>query len=674
MGRLPRPTDFFNQSVKAKRLRRERWRLKEIVKLSRLTEAELTAYFALQAPPHFVGDDASLHPSFFPILGRGSKFVPVPKPASNTALLKLFDDTARRLHVKNYFAQQPEEPPEVNELPLPHWASLPRRPNWDPRTDSKTAPDYNASPEAIALESVIDKAKTLFKRQLDVASATLARAKPVHNTPYDFYKKTKTIKHHSQLIIRPADKNLGLCVSTRTFYKKHVLIHLADTTTYQPDHRSPKDFKKFVKDRYACFLQQLRSRQRFAGLFTQGTTRFLAAAISGRQATQVPAFYLLWKIHKPKLQSRPLAAAHSWITTNLSRLVGFYLLILQREIPEILLNSAQLVKRWDGKKIPESCWLMTLDVKALYPNIPHNLGIEAVKHFMQKTTWSSKLQQFIARALEFILKYSAVQFEDTVYRQVEGTAMGTNMAVPYANLFLAYLWRNTWGGRSVWETKWDRHNNILSEAYPVYYRCRFVDDIFLIASKGFGNYIASQLNRTLDSIKVTATEGYSLPYLDVLISITSDSTVQFQPYAKPFNNHLYLWFNTYHRRTTLLAWLRAEVLRRLTISSTPGLFYNSIIEFFAHCRARGYPRAVLRRTIGNIRYEDRSAVLDKQRINTEVLASKIPFDPLTSKVSISACVRHFQNQLPETLQATRLVDAFVPGANLASKIMRLRDA
>lgn len=654
--------------------RQRNWWRRDLQRLKLLTKKALRAHLSFQKPPHVVGKDVILHPKFYPVLSRGVRFVPVPRTKTPSSILQSFNSTIRNLHVKNFFAGYDQDAfHDAAPFPTPPtWARSPRRPGWDPRRDSKVAPDYCATDDYAALQQFEEQARLHLKQQLASADTTLRLHRP-RNVPPGFLKLATELKRHPTIIVRPADKNLGLCVSSREFYRRHVLLHLHDVETYTPEPLNASAFRKFVLARYSSLLQRFRRRQPWHGLFPDATQRFLAAPVSGQMRTHVPHFYVLWKIHKPTLSTRPLAAAYAWVTTNLSRLVGWYLLQMQRTIPQILDDSRQLVKRLDNLLLPPNLTFFTFDVKSLYPNIPHNLGLQAVEFMMETyTQWPTTLRDFILRSLRFILNHSAVQFDGSVYRQTRGTAMGTNMAVSYANLFLAWLWKDTWG-RTIVETEWNGDGTILRQGFPVYFRTRFVDDIFTIATRGFGRYIAGQLNRVHRSIQVTFQEGDKLPFLDLMI-MKVNNRVRFAPYSKPFNQHLYLHYSSYHRKAQLLAWLKAELLRRLVASSTKSTFYTSVMEFFSHCQARGYPTRVLHRALAGITFNRRTAVLhNTNNPNNPTIASKLLLEPRSALVSVSKSLTTFQHTLPNHLRNIRFVDAFIPGRSLHSFVMSFKE-
>ena len=82
-----------------------------------------------------------------------------------------------------------------------------------------------------------------------------------------------------------------------------------------------------------------------------------------------------------------------------------------------------------------------MDVTSLYTNIPQEEGItivcNAYENFhAQKPPIATK---FLREMLSLILKENSFQFNGKNYLQTHGTAMGTKMAVAFANIFMASI-------------------------------------------------------------------------------------------------------------------------------------------------------------------------------------------------------------------------------------------
>ena len=87
--------------------------------------------------------------------------------------------------------------------------------------------------------------------------------------------------------------------------------------------------------------------------------------------------------------------------------------------------------------------MLTLDITSLYTNIPHEGGLEALRHYLQQySSSSSPPDQLILDLTEFIMKNNYFSFENDYYLQMSGTSMGTICALNYANLFVGFFETN----------------------------------------------------------------------------------------------------------------------------------------------------------------------------------------------------------------------------------------
>ena len=80
-----------------------------------------------------------------------------------------------------------------------------------------------------------------------------------------------------------------------------------------------------------------------------------------------------------------------------------------------------------------------MDVTSLYTNIPQEEGITIICKAYE-TFYQNKPpipSQYLADMLRLILRENFFQFVGKNYLQVQGTAMGTKMAVAFANIFMS---------------------------------------------------------------------------------------------------------------------------------------------------------------------------------------------------------------------------------------------
>lgn len=81
--------------------------------------------------------------------------------------------------------------------------------------------------------------------------------------------------------------------------------------------------------------------------------------------------------------------------------------------------------------------LASLNAEALYSNIDHNLGIQAVSQFLytESITYIEH-NDFVVLLLRYLLTHNYFMFVGTFYLQFKGTAMVTVYAPNFESLFL----------------------------------------------------------------------------------------------------------------------------------------------------------------------------------------------------------------------------------------------
>ena len=94
------------------------------------------------------------------------------------------------------------------------------------------------------------------------------------------------------------------------------------------------------------------------------------------------------------------------------------------------------------KKVSKHTQLVSFDTVSLYSNIPHDLSLEAISF------WLDKYPELIANrynktsiieALKIVLENNVFSLNNNYFKQIKGTAMGTEVAPTYATLVLAFV-------------------------------------------------------------------------------------------------------------------------------------------------------------------------------------------------------------------------------------------
>lgn len=100
-----------------------------------------------------------------------------------------------------------------------------------------------------------------------------------------------------------------------------------------------------------------------------------------------------------------------------------------------LKNSTQLDNILRNKRIPTNSFLITLDIKSLYTNISRD---QAITTFLKVFKGHPQLM-FLLDLLKFVLKSNIFEFDNLVFTQTCGLAMGTKLAPALATIFIGQL-------------------------------------------------------------------------------------------------------------------------------------------------------------------------------------------------------------------------------------------
>ena len=151
-------------------------------------------------------------------------------------------------------------------------------------------------------------------------------------------------------------------------------------------------------------------------------------------------------------------------------------------------------------------FLISYDVVSLYTNIPLNETIALAVDILINSKPDLKISKSeLSQLFEFATAQTHFLFEDKIYDQIDGVAMGSPLAPVLANLFMGYHEKN-------WLNNYDN-------AKPIVYK-RYVDDIFcLFDNETVTSLFLKYLNKQHSNIKFTSEPGKSgnLPFVDVNI-------------------------------------------------------------------------------------------------------------------------------------------------------------
>ena len=165
----------------------------------------------------------------------------------------------------------------------------------------------------------------------------------------------------------------------------------------------------------------------------------------------------------------PVISNSGFFTENISAFLEYHLKPLSQKVKSFIKDTNDFLKKLNElRDLPDDFILCTIDVVGLYPNIPHKEGLEAIRKALDKREDQTISTDSLILLAECVLKNNVFEHNMRYFKQLNGTAIGTKFAPPYAILFMGYLQ--------------DKILNSLVKKPLVWWR--YIDDIFMIWQHG----------------------------------------------------------------------------------------------------------------------------------------------------------------------------------------------
>ena len=182
--------------------------------------------------------------------------------------------------------------------------------------------------------------------------------------------------------------------------------------------------------------------------------------------------------------------------------------------------------------------------------------------------------------LRLILKENSFHFNGKNYLQRQGTAMGTKMAVSFANIFMAAVETEIIGRSTTKPLTWKR----------------YIDDVFSLwnVSKNETQTFIQLANNHHATIKFTAEiSDIEITFLDTCVykgeRLKKESILDVRTHFKPTETFQYTHFSSCHPPGVRKGFIKGEALRLLRTNSSKTTFEENITLIKQRLRYRGYP-------------------------------------------------------------------------------------
>ncbi|CAJ0953503.1 unnamed protein product [Ranitomeya imitator] len=437
------------------------------------------------------------------------------------------------------------------------------------------------------------------------------------NLTYAERKEIGILKRNKSITIKPADKGGALVVMDTAQYVGEIRSQLSDTGVYERLQVNPTQG-------YKLELDDIIDEAFNDGLIDGKLVKYLKV-----EHPVVPVLYTLPKIHKDlrRPPGRPIVSGRGSLCNKVAIFLDQLLRRFATSAPSYVRDTSDFIKSLEGVQVEESTWLVSFDVTSLYTSIEHARGLSAVGVALAGSDMAPECARFALALLGFILGRNFFLFGDEFYLQRRGTAMGSNVAPTYANIYMAVL-----EGDHVYNSSFWGH---------VRGWRRYIDDIFLVwdgdrseleAFHLYLNNIHPGLGFTMDCSQI------KMQFLDTCV-YKMDGLLHTDLFIKLTDRNNLLHFSSEHPRRMVESLPWSQLLRVRRVVSSDTLIDERLNEMCQKFLKRGYPKADLDRFKMRVLSKDRDVLLTP-RVTVES-SKRIPFVTAYNGVSnqISAVIR-----------------------------------
>lgn len=385
----------------------------------------------------------------------------------------------------------------------------------------------------------------------------------------------QNLKDDGNIVITRPDKGKGIVILNKNDYYNKISSILSDSSKFKLLHVDLPSHLLKLEDKLNRILRPLKE--------TINETIYNSILASGSRPGYL---YGLPKVHKIGTPLRPIVSSINTFNYNLAK---FLVKIIQPlTINEYTTaNTLDFVEEIKQLNIEDSTVMASFDVESLFTNVPLSETTQIITDSISDESISQfglNKKQFNS-FLNIATRDSVFTFDNNLYTQIDGVAMGSPLGPSYANAFLCHH-----------ECNW--LNNCPNDFKPIFYK-RYIDDTFLLfKQQSHIDHFLSYLNDQHPNIKFTCEieKENELPFLDTLIS-KENGRLSTTVYRKPTFTGLGMNFLSFSPMKYKINSIATLINRAFNICSTWMQFDKEMKFLVDYFNNNGYPDNVFYKTL-----------------------------------------------------------------------------
>ena len=397
---------------------------------------------------------------------------------------------------------------------------------------------------------------------------------PAKNLTRPEMKALSNLKKDNSIHITRADKGNITVILNKKDYVEKAFDHLTNGPYSRIDESKRRTVLNKAKASLCKYLRGIKEK-------IDNKIWFSLAPKSNNPAR----FYGLPKIHKQDVPLRPIVDYTLSPAYKLSKYLSQILKPLQKTVVSHMSDSFDCLNKHQHISLNSDDVFLSFNVASLYTSIPIASSLEYICTLLSNDSTlanrTSLSPNEILRGIELCLSSTYFVFQNLLFQQTEGVAMGSPLAPIVANLFMSHI-----------ESECLKKLN----TQPIIW-LRYVDDIFVILKRNTIDELHTILNSQCSTIRFTlerAEDEKILPFLDCLLK-RNGKNFDVSIYRKPTHSDLYLNCESSHPeciKRSLIRTLFGRIEKICTTSKNKKYESNRLTEVL---QKNGYNKNTIQR-------------------------------------------------------------------------------
>ena len=450
----------------------------------------------------------------------------------------------------------------------------------------------------------------------------------LNDNEYKALLELSKLQKERKLVIKQCDKGAGIIILNHDDYIKSCNEHLEMTRNV-----GDKVMKYYERVDESEFI---RSKERIKEVLEEARDNDIIdkdefEALNPRDK-HPSKFYSTFKVHKEHDPGepppvRPIISASGSSMENIGKYVQHHInefgsmhSTYVKDTPDFLRTINEVNEK---EELQNDTILATMDVAALFTNIPNDEGMNAVREVFEEKEETKFHKEFVLRLLEILLHNNYFEFNGEIFKQIIGAAMGSQPIPNYANIFMSR--KIDIKIISIFE-KYFTEEHISLKLFK-----RFLDDLFFIfkGSSKTLHKILDEINGIHPNIKLTMNhtsideddpcdcpKKETIPFLDVSLSI-KNGKIETDLYRKPTDRNQYLLPSSCHPSDCIRNIPFSLALRIVKICSNMEKRNNRLEELKQMLMEREYDESVVDTAVNRAKKISREKALQPKTEKNE---------------------------------------------------------